>query len=224
MMDISSEWLQIYEQTIHEHYPTYSSLDNTRVAATGSADSLSSSNSVTAATNHLSYHKAGCVHKPIRRRSRASKKTPITLLKAKPSDFRALVQQFTGCPNGAISFGSRQKGPLNLNFQLGSVQNQCDSSTVMAPVGYYHQRSDQMPRMVEQPWQEIHQHLQTKDQSCMVSKESTIVSRDSQYFPTLSETDSIPNLHEVLDELFMQDFRLQELPGESFPGDDEDFF
>jgi len=56
--------------------------------------------------------------KPIRKRSRASKKTPITLLNANSTNFRALVQQFTGCPTikSAMSFATR-KGPITLNFQ-----------------------------------------------------------------------------------------------------------
>ncbi|XP_047308907.1 VQ motif-containing protein 22-like [Impatiens glandulifera] len=53
--------------------------------------------------------------KTIRRRSRASKKTPVTLLNADVKDFRALVQRFTGCSSSEISFANR-KGPVNLNF------------------------------------------------------------------------------------------------------------
>ncbi|CAL1402462.1 unnamed protein product [Linum trigynum] len=68
--------------------------------------------------------------KPIRRRSRVSKKTPITLLNADPASFRSLVQQFTGCPHprptSSISFDQtaplHAHGPLNLDFQLGTVQ------------------------------------------------------------------------------------------------------
>ncbi|WCJ28738.1 VQ motif-containing protein [Euphorbia peplus] len=61
------------------------------------------------------------------RRSRSSKKTPATLLNANTTNFRALVQQFTGCPRTArrnssasLLIGS-QKGPVTLNFKLGSV-------------------------------------------------------------------------------------------------------
>ncbi|KAL3523133.1 hypothetical protein ACH5RR_015967 [Cinchona calisaya] len=55
-----------------------------------------------------------------RRRSRASKKTPMILLNANTKNFRALVQQFTGCQNASsTSF----KGPINLNFGGGTEQN-----------------------------------------------------------------------------------------------------
>ncbi|KAI3712633.1 hypothetical protein L1987_71193 [Smallanthus sonchifolius] len=58
--------------------------------------------------------------KPIRRRSRASRRTPVTVLNASPTDFRALVQRFTGCdskdnmaPALAVNF---PKGPVNIDF------------------------------------------------------------------------------------------------------------
>lgn len=59
----------------------------------------------------------GSTGKPFKRRSRASKKAPTTLLKADASNFRALVQQFTGFHRPeAPGFGS-YKGPINLNFE-----------------------------------------------------------------------------------------------------------
>lgn len=59
------------------------------------------------------------VGKPVRRRSRASKKAPTTLLKADASNFRALVQQFTGC-RGPTPLLRAYKGPVNLNFKQRS--------------------------------------------------------------------------------------------------------
>nr|GMD11710.1 VQ motif-containing protein 22 [Ipomoea batatas] len=57
----------------------------------------------------------GGVGKPVRRRSRASKKTPTTHLNADAASFRAVVQQFTGC-HTAATFSGAHKGPINLNF------------------------------------------------------------------------------------------------------------
>uniref|UniRef100_M1AK38 VQ motif-containing protein n=1 Tax=Solanum tuberosum TaxID=4113 RepID=M1AK38_SOLTU len=76
----------------------------------------------TTITNSLCSHelspKNGTIKKsPIRRRSRASKKTPTTHLNADASNFRALVQQFTGC-HTANTFLGAHKGPINLNFGL----------------------------------------------------------------------------------------------------------
>lgn len=57
--------------------------------------------------------KTSSTSKPVRRRSRASKKTPTTLVNASISDFRAVVQQYTGCHTSPIN---NQKGPINLSF------------------------------------------------------------------------------------------------------------
>jgi len=53
----------------------------------------------------------GRVGKPARRRSRASRRSPVTLLNTDTSNFRAMVQQFTGVPSGpVISFGAGEYG------------------------------------------------------------------------------------------------------------------
>ncbi|KAF8080014.1 hypothetical protein N665_0982s0016 [Sinapis alba] len=49
------------------------------------------------------------VLKPTRRRSRASRRTPTTLLNTDTANFRAMVQQFTGGPS-AMAFGSPSSG------------------------------------------------------------------------------------------------------------------
>lgn len=60
--------------------------------------------------------------KPIRRRSRASRRTPVTVLNASPTDFRALVQRFTGCDSkdkvasASASAVNLPKGPVTIDF------------------------------------------------------------------------------------------------------------
>ncbi|KAL4309214.1 hypothetical protein GQ457_01G045760 [Hibiscus cannabinus] len=61
----------------------------------------------------------GSSSKPIRRRPRVSKKKPTTHVNANASNFRALVQRFTGCPATANT-----RGPINLNFALGTQHDQ----------------------------------------------------------------------------------------------------
>ncbi|KAM7271846.1 hypothetical protein ACFE04_031060 [Oxalis oulophora] len=66
-----------------------------------------------------------CLSKPvIRRRSRISKKTPITLLNANRNNFRALVQEFTGCPTPSSLL--KAKGPINLCFEIGKKHRDHD--------------------------------------------------------------------------------------------------
>ncbi|KAL2316524.1 hypothetical protein Fmac_030400 [Flemingia macrophylla] len=59
----------------------------------------------------------GRVSKPIRRRSRASRRTPTTLLNTDTTNFRAMVQQFTGAPSAPQLFGPPAV-PVNPNGGL----------------------------------------------------------------------------------------------------------
>lgn len=58
------------------------------------------------------------VAKPVRRRSRASKKAPTTLLNASLTNFRSLVQEYTGCHSSSShsSILRNQRGPITLSF------------------------------------------------------------------------------------------------------------
>ncbi|CAN0912041.1 hypothetical protein LINGRAPRIM_LOCUS886 [Linum grandiflorum] len=108
--------------------------------------------------------------KAIRRRSRVSKKTPITLLNTDATNFRSLVQQFTGCPHPPSSSTSFQttpldldanRGPINLNFQLGTVQTSNhgggSDQTASSMVNYQH--GEEMTRMGGQNHMEMVQEL-----------------------------------------------------------------
>ncbi|KAL9663238.1 hypothetical protein QQ045_028077 [Rhodiola kirilowii] len=55
-------------------------------------------------SNNPVNNRANRVTKPARKRSRASRRTPTTLLSTDTSNFRAMVQQFTGGPS-ALGFG-----------------------------------------------------------------------------------------------------------------------
>ncbi|KAK9152498.1 hypothetical protein Syun_010807 [Stephania yunnanensis] len=84
----------------------------------------------------------GRVSKPARRR-RASRAAPTTLLNTDTTNFRAMVQQFTGVPSAAFAFGSTATrhgqvfGP-NLSFGLAPQQQQQLMNDV--GVGPHHQQ------------------------------------------------------------------------------------
>ncbi|KAL5193909.1 VQ motif-containing protein 22 [Glycine soja] len=96
----NDSWLQFYNQNSTPSIPdftvsTANVTTTTIVAATSpSQDMLNSSSS---GPTHLSPE--GRVAKPTRRRSRASRRTPTTLLNTDTTNFRAMVQQFTGGPS-----------------------------------------------------------------------------------------------------------------------------
>lgn len=230
-MTSSSEWFPFYEPTSTHGLAAPSSsffgfseanMVTTTTAQSGHSDHclvLSPSCSTTA-TAPLT--PKGCVSKPIRRRSRASKKTPTTLLNANISNFRALVQQFTGCHSSTRSLG-KQKGPINLNFQLGSVQNRSTETTRMNPFSNscntcYPHEHHQMQKLegqqqLLQQQDHDHQQLLQQEQKHMVS------SLEDVCFPGPGDIDSTAtagtNLQIPDELLLMDDFSLHELARES---------
>ncbi|CAI0374455.1 unnamed protein product [Linum tenue] len=82
-------------------------------------------NSVANSSSTLS-PEGGRVAKPARRRSRASRRTPTTLLNTDTSNFRAMVQQFTGGPAGPFVTGGGSSlnvppQPAGFSFGLGGL-------------------------------------------------------------------------------------------------------
>ncbi|KAF2288861.1 hypothetical protein GH714_019514 [Hevea brasiliensis] len=86
----------------------------------------------------------GRVSKPVRRRSRASRRTPTTLLNTDTTNFRAMVQQFTGGPSAPFSSGSQLNAP-SFGFSLNPRQAHVNPSAVMVPgaAGYHLQYQQQ---------------------------------------------------------------------------------
>lgn len=164
----------------------------------------------------------GNVSKPIRRRSRASKRTPTTLLNANTNNFRALVQQFTGCPNTSISFRN-QKGPVNLDFGKGRDQeNQRIVTSVMAPFGsnyYYHQQSDQSSQQIVE-----HQRHQFQQQQLLQQQQLQQQSMYSFGNDVFVGTSSNPrsNMESVHGFALEADVTLHELTMNSFSSDPHD--
>ncbi|XP_054804290.1 uncharacterized protein LOC129307379 [Prosopis cineraria] len=119
--------------------------------------------------------------RPIRRRSRASKRTPTTLLNASTTNFRALVQQFTGCPSSTAMSFEVYKGPITLNFQQGRRQvvhhNTSRKVTTTLPfvntgfstdVHHQHLQHQQQQQLADQQqWrlQQDHHHHQQQQQT-----------------------------------------------------------
>ncbi|XP_041023180.1 VQ motif-containing protein 22-like [Juglans microcarpa x Juglans regia] len=162
----SSGWLPFYDRAAIDGQPVLSH-------GVQISDATVVTTSVETDTNISS--PSGNPSKPIRRRSRASKRTPTTLLNANTSNFRALVQQFTGCPSTAISFGN-QRGPVNLNFGKANQENQRMVTSVMAPFGtnyHYHQQSQsQQPVLADDHQYQRHnqqQQLLLQEQQSMYS-------------------------------------------------------
>ncbi|KAF8044632.1 hypothetical protein N665_7391s0001 [Sinapis alba] len=96
-----NEWSPFYNNNNNQTYFTTSTITSTAVTTTTTA---SPSGEPTSIDSRLS-PETGRVTKPARKRSRASRRTPTTLLNTDTSNFRSMVQRFTGGPS-AIAFGS----------------------------------------------------------------------------------------------------------------------
>ncbi|KAG8385092.1 hypothetical protein BUALT_Bualt03G0005500 [Buddleja alternifolia] len=124
-MQNSYEWAQNYEENMSssmEEFTFDGPLD-----ATNYMGRRELSPKVSCSNNNSGgglFPKAGGnnIGKPIKRRSRASKRAPTTLLNANTNNFRALVQQYTGYTHRASL--ANYKGPINLNF----AQYNCSAS------------------------------------------------------------------------------------------------
>ncbi|XWS67387.1 hypothetical protein CRYUN_Cryun04dG0003000 [Craigia yunnanensis] len=204
----SNEWMQFYEQTVDELSVSSLGFSDATIAATSVSleSNLSpSTSSLHSASDQLA--SKGSSSKPLRRRSRASKKTPPTLLNVNASNFRALVQQFTGCPSTPLSLGNRG-GPINLNFAIGSERNQSGTATsIMSASGndYFYQQSHQeQQRQQENASHQQHQHFYQEQQYA--------VSFDSVHHDAFFSSSSIrANADQILDGFDLDNISLQEL-------------
>ncbi|KAK6240328.1 hypothetical protein SCA6_005717 [Theobroma cacao] len=165
----SSEWMQLYQQTVDTSFGISDATTVTTSSVT-SGNNLSPSSSF-AAGDHLT--PKGCVSKPTRRRSRASKRTPITLLKADAKNFRSLVQQFTGCRrrSTSISFGS-QRGPVNINFAVGTEHDHHSTNPASALSQPFVENNGYCPRPSQVQLQQQAEHQQNYQQLSSEEQES----------------------------------------------------
>ncbi|ESQ47658.1 hypothetical protein EUTSA_v10021568mg [Eutrema salsugineum] len=118
-----NEWSQFYNN--NQTFFTTSTITSTTVTT------ASPSGEATSTDSRLS-PETGRVTKPARRRSRASRRTPTTLLNTDTSNFRAMVQQFTGGPS-AMAFGS---GNTTSGFSLTTSSDPTAGSSQQTPWQY----------------------------------------------------------------------------------------
>ncbi|CAL0318669.1 unnamed protein product [Lupinus luteus] len=111
-MSTPNEWFQFYNQNFStppsiSDSTTTTTITTTTIPITTTATTMPTSPPLPPPSTHLSPE--GRVSKP-RRRSRASRKTPTTLLDTDTTNFRAMVQQFTGGPS-ALPFAPTALSP-----------------------------------------------------------------------------------------------------------------
>lgn len=120
---LTPDWPPFYQQNAQPQHPIFSAATN----------QLSFSTAVAAAEPSSSHGLTpeGRVAKPVRRRSRASRRTPTTVFNTDASNFRAMVQQFTGGgltmppppPPFGMAFGPQHVQSLNVPPRAPSYDN-----------------------------------------------------------------------------------------------------
>ncbi|XP_057433877.1 VQ motif-containing protein 22-like [Lotus japonicus] len=109
-MSNPNDWLQFYHQNLPNQTLTPSFSESTTVTTTTATAAATMNSSPPTSSTNLGPD--GRVSKPTRRRSRASRRNPTTLLNTDTTNFRAMVQQFTGGP--AAPFAPSSTGLPNL--------------------------------------------------------------------------------------------------------------
>ncbi|KAK4342406.1 hypothetical protein RND71_038222 [Anisodus tanguticus] len=91
-----NNWVQFYQQGEPQRSPQITMFSDGRVS--DATVVTTTATSVISTPDHHHGPADGRVSKPIRRRSRASRQKPTTVLNTDTANFRAMVQQFTGGP------------------------------------------------------------------------------------------------------------------------------
>ncbi|KAL4323594.1 hypothetical protein GQ457_11G004490 [Hibiscus cannabinus] len=148
-MSTPTDWSHFYQQNLSNQEPVFGHATTAAANAVGSVPASSSGGG----GGHLSPE--GRVGKPARKRSRASRRTPTTLFNTDPTNFRAMVQQFTGGPSFAQGSGSgsgsaRPGGP-GFGFSFGGRQPHLNPGSLTAPpVGFQLQYQQQQHQLMQQ--------------------------------------------------------------------------
>ncbi|XP_016449485.1 VQ motif-containing protein 22 [Nicotiana tabacum] len=151
-----TNWAQFYQHSLSGGQPQRSPLttvfsdgrvSDATVVTTATTSIISSS--TTPADHHNHGPADGRVSKPIRRRSRASRRTPTTVLNTDTTNFRAMVQQFTG---GAITTPFASTQGTYLGFGSSSSNNNIVNPTTAANSGAYNIQFQQPMQQNQVPY------------------------------------------------------------------------
>ncbi|KAL5141057.1 VQ motif-containing protein 22 [Glycine soja] len=237
MTATTDQWMQFYQQPLmdshghdHDHDHDHHALaPNTTEGFSSSPTPTMPSSESNSILSQLS--PKGNVSKPIRRRSRASKRTPTTLLNANPTNFRALVQQFTGCPRTTMSTLGVHKGPITLNFQQGSssteqkVHHHNTSSRVVLPVSgrsYNNNNNNNQFHQVPAPFPNWQKQEEQQQQLPQQSGYSFDYVKNNGFLPSSGNSirPTTISMDHVSDGLLLDnDFNLADLTVNGFPND-----
>ncbi|WOL03360.1 Cytochrome P450 [Canna indica] len=117
----------------------------------------------------------GRVARPARRRTRTSRKAPVTLLNTDTTNFRAMVQQFTGFPSAPPQSSSYGRPGFGLS-STGFNDPPPPPATTVAPLGQYLQQRSQY-NLEQQQYYQLQQQQQQQMQYQQFPDQTTMMFR-----------------------------------------------
>ncbi|KAK8546675.1 hypothetical protein V6N13_067871 [Hibiscus sabdariffa] len=163
-------WPHVYQQNLSNQDPVFGDQRYATTVVTTTVNPSAAGSS----GGHLSTPE-GRVGKPARKRSRASRRTPTTLLNTDPTNFRAMVQQFTGGP----TFAPGSAGPA-FGFSFGGRQGQPHlnpGSLTVHPVEFQLQYQQQQQQLMQHQNQGYMFSLNTNDDNVGAGRGDHLVQR-----------------------------------------------
>ncbi|EHA8592470.1 VQ motif-containing protein 22 [Cocos nucifera] len=216
MSDTSSvppEWAQLYGQHGLGTHPaaTPAMLGHMSAVADSTVVTTSSSPTIAGSSSSPTSHPVaieGRVGKSGRRRSRASRRAPTTLLNTDTTNFRAMVQQFTGIPSGPYSSSYQPSNRPMINFGL-NFNDPLRQATVV-PFGHLQQQQQQHQAQSFQHQHEGHHYQPQQQQQHHQSYDGTMFEGNHNMF---LQGFSNPGANlEVTDGFFLEGMTSQMMP------------
>lgn len=159
-MSTPADWAQFYSNSSHLAPPgratsSIQSPDSDSPSAVSSPPAAAAAHGGASAGGHLTPE--GRVAKPIRRRTRASRRTPTTLLNTDTSNFRAMVQQFTGGPSAPFPGTNQPHHGGMPGFRFGQRVNPTTAVMMQPSMFHLQYHHPPPPQQQQQPLQPQYQ-------------------------------------------------------------------
>ncbi|KAL2493726.1 VQ motif-containing protein motif-containing protein 22-like [Forsythia ovata] len=119
-----SDWIPFYQPQTNSYITFNDTVSDATVVTTTTATAATTTATTTSIQRNI--RPEGGILKPLRKRSRSSRRTPTTLLNTDTGNFRAMVQRFTGGPSTAMGGGGfhmQYQNHQQQNIYLNSLNN-----------------------------------------------------------------------------------------------------
>lgn len=140
MSTSSDDWVRYYQQILAVSGHGRAASNEQLITVMGTATTINSSGGKTPeclVTDPILKSQGNHLFKPIRKRSRVSRQTPITLFSTTTANFKAMVQHFTGYPTSFFAPVAPYLKRPHINSGLENGQPIANPNTVMVGRAVY---------------------------------------------------------------------------------------